>query len=110
MAKLNPTDRVPCRTPSSGKTGTVNVPKWKFDCIRSAILGILKVGDTPWKELTERVRKQLDASEVAAMGSLGWYVVTVKLELEVRGEIRRIVGEHHQILTLGSVADAKILQ
>lgn len=35
------------------------------------------------------------------MGKLGWHVVTVKLELEVRGEIRRTSDKSPQILTLG---------
>ena len=104
MAQLNRTERVACRTPAVGRTGVTRIPKWKFDCIRGAVLDVLKQEDTPWKDLTDRVRERLEESELEAMGSLGWHVVTVKLELEVRGEISRSAGPGRQILTLGDGA------
>lgn len=94
-------DKIACRTPAIGRDGTTNIPAWKFDCIRQAILEELSQADYLWSELTERVRARLTSEELAAMGKLGWHVVTVKLELEVRGEIRRTSDKSPQILTLG---------
>ena len=93
--------RVACRTPSPGRTGQTRIPKWKFDCVRAAILAALTDSDTEWKQLTDRVRERLSQPELDSMGSLGWHVVTVKLEMEVRGEISRVPGPGRQILTLG---------
>ena len=96
-----PEERVACRTPSPGRTGQTRIPKWKFDCVRAAVLAVLADGDTEWRHLTVRVRERLSQSELESMGSLGWHVVTVKLEMEVRGEISRVPGPGRQILTLG---------
>ena len=95
-----PDERVACRTPSPGRTGQTRIPKWKFDCIRQAIIEELKTADAAWVDLTERVRGRLSAGQLSSMGSLGWHVVTVKLELEVRNEIARKSGPGRQILTL----------
>lgn len=61
----------------------------------------LSHADCAWSDLTERVRTRLTSKELTDMGKLGWHVVTVKLELEVRGEIRRTSDKSPQILTLG---------
>lgn len=90
--------RVACRTPSPGKPGVTNIPKWKFDAIRGAVLDVLDDGDTAWRDLTDRVRDRLDAGKLARMGKLGWHVVTVKLELEVSGEIERVERVSPQLL------------
>jgi len=64
-------EKVTCRTPTEGRDGVTNLPKWKFDAIQSAILTVLK-----------------------------WHVTSVKLEMEVRGEIERIPGRVPQRLKL----------
>ena len=93
-------ERVVCRTPSVGRTGTTRIPKWKFDAVREAILQVLADGDVPFSELTDRTDAKLAADDRARMGSIGWHVTTVKLELEVRGEIRRLARPGKQILAL----------
>ena len=93
-------ERVVCRTPSVGRTGTTRIPKWKFDAVREAILQVLADGDVPFSELTDRTDAKLAADDRARMGSIGWHVTTVKLELEVRGEIRRLDRPGKQILAL----------
>ncbi|MYG43424.1 MAG: hypothetical protein F4203_09925 [Rhodobacteraceae bacterium] len=95
-----PEDRVACRTPASGKKGETRIPKWKFDCIRKAILECLRENQIPFVELTATVRKRLSSEELNNMGSLGWHVTTVKLELEVRGEIRRLPQKGKQIIEI----------
>ena len=78
--------RTPCRTLNPDKPGVTNIPTWKFDCTRAAILDELAVGAVAWTDLTERVRARKTDDEPDRMGSLGWHVVSVKLELEVRGK------------------------
>ena len=93
-------ERVVCRTPSVGRTGTTRIPKWKFDAVREAILQVLAGGEVPFSELTDRAGAKLADDDRARLGSIGWHVTTVKLELEVRGEIRRLDQPGKQILVL----------
>ena len=84
-------DRVGCRTPAEGRDGVTNIPAWKFDLIRGHIADILSDG-TPqvYNEVRDTVGARLSAEQADALGKLGWHVITVKLELEVRGEIERV--------------------
>lgn len=95
-------EKVVCRTPTEGRDGVTNLPKWKFDAIRSAILSTLETGDIPFSQLKDAVNSRLTEDELAHLGSLGWHTTSVKLEMEVRGEIRRIDGPGPQMLTLAS--------
>lgn len=95
-----PEDRVSCRTPTPGKKGVTRIPKWKFDCIRKAILEILQENEIQFVQLTDTIRNRLSSNELEKMGSLGWHVATVKLELEVRGEIRRLPQKGKQIIEI----------
>jgi hypothetical protein len=92
-------DRVICRTPTPDRQPT-RVETWKFDTVRRAILASLpRDGEgLPFKELPARVAAHLDAGSRARLGSVGWYTTTVKLELEVRGEVVRVPGRGAQRL------------
>ena len=105
MAKLAPEERVSCRTPNPGRKGECRIPKWKFDLLRNAVLEVLGENDAKFLELTDLVRGRLAASDLGRLGSLGWHVTTVKLEMELRGEIRRIPNASSQILSLGGKSD-----
>ena len=83
-------EKVACRTPAVGRDGVTNIPKWKFDAVRAAILDTLTKGPVFFKDLNEAVAERLDEASLAELGNLGWHVVTVKLELEVRGEVMRL--------------------
>lgn len=86
-------DRIACRTPAEGRDGTTNIPKWKFDLLRTAILKIVGAAGPDGmlnKDLRDAVGAALSAEDLERLGKLGWHVVTVKLELEVRGEIARM--------------------
>ena len=83
-------ERVACRTPAEGRDGVTNIPAWKFDAVRAAILAALADGPILYKDLNAAVSARLDEETLANLGKLGWHVVTVKLELEVRGEIERL--------------------
>lgn len=85
--------RVTCRTPAEGRDGTTNIPEWKFDVLRSAILKVVRAAGTDGmlnKDLRDAVGAELSPDQLKRLGKLGWHVVTVKLELEVREEIARM--------------------
>lgn len=93
-------DRVECRTPNAGRFGSTRVPRWKFDMIREAILAILDAepDGVPFAGLAARVQKRIPVERRTELGSIGWHTTTVKLELEVRGEIERVPDSSPQIL------------
>lgn len=92
-AMKNSEEKVLCRTPTPGKK-PVRIDRWKFNAVRRAILRALpgKGEGLLFKELARHVESLLNAEERSRLGSVGWYTTTVKLELEMRGEIRRIDG------------------
>ena len=95
--------KVPCRTPAEGREGVTNIPAWKFDLLRGAIHEVLgTAGEVAFGDLNDRVRAGLDPDELERLGSLGWHVTTVKLELEVRGEIERVPGKRPQKIRLAT--------
>ena len=82
-----------------GKEG-VNISKAKYDQMRGAILGSIRDhGEISFKELSGAVESRLTEG---FEGSIGWYVTTVKLDLEARGEIERVPGKSPQRLRLTS--------
>ncbi|KIC50025.1 hypothetical protein [Tateyamaria sp. ANG-S1] len=83
-------DKVACRTPAEGRDGVTNIPAWKFDAVRGAILDTLADGPIKAMTLKDAVGERLDPETLEKLGKLGWHVVTVKLEMEVRGEIERL--------------------
>ena len=97
MVKTEP--KVLCKTPAPGKQGT-RIPKWKYDAIRKAIRKAVPASDkgVPFKELASLVAKLLPKSDRQRIGSVPWHTVTVKLHLEVCGEIERIRGAKPQRL------------
>lgn len=88
-------EKVACRTPE-GKSDGTRIPAWKFHMLRAAILNAIGAAGLDGvlnKELNAAVETRLTADELDRLGKLGWHVVTVKLELEVRGEIARMKGK-----------------
>ncbi|WP_308917064.1 DUF6958 family protein [Jannaschia sp. LMIT008] len=85
------TERTPCRTPA-GKSAT-NIPTWKFDACRAALLAELTGGPVPAKDIAARAGERLSAPDRDALGALGWHMTTVRLEMEVRRELERIPGQ-----------------
>ena len=90
--------KIICRTPTPGRAPT-NIPKWKYDAVRAAILTVLKrEGESFFGDLPERVGKILSAADRAELGSITWHVTTVKLDMETKGEICRVPGKGRQRL------------
>ena len=81
----------------AGKAG-VNIDRGKYDTVREAILQSLhEHGTLTFGDLTEEVRGKLEGTFA---GSISWYVTTVKLDLEARGEIARVPRSRPQRLGL----------
>ncbi|MBL8520831.1 MAG: hypothetical protein JNK75_09165 [Betaproteobacteria bacterium] len=91
--------QVVCKTPTPGKA-PVAIEAWKHACVRRAILDVLpRDGDgMRFIDLPDAVRRQLGPEELRTLGSVSWYVTTVKLDLEVKGEVRRQPGTPQRLV------------
>lgn len=88
-------ERFHCLHPQ-GKQG-VNILRSKYEAVRDAILQVVEAeGVMYWSDLTDRCATLLPNFE----GSLGWYVISVKLDLEARGVIERLPGAGKQRIQL----------
>lgn len=92
-------ERVVCETPTPGKRPT-RIPRWKYELVRRAILESVPVDDCgiAFKELPAAVSGRLAPEERERLGSVSWYTTVVKLDLEVRGDLRRLAGSRPQRL------------
>src|ERR1700754_1628458 len=99
-------DKVVCKTPTPEKTSK-SIDKWKYDVVRRAILNILKSQPEGvlFSELAGLVDQNLSEYEKQNLGSVNWYTTTVKLDLEVRGEIRRLEKVSPQKLVVDYVEE-----
>ena len=92
-------ERVVCETPTPGKKPT-RIHKWKYDLLRDVILDI--VGRTPdgieFKALPDLVEARLSPQQLSDLGSVSWYTTSVKLDMEVKGDIARVAGARPQRL------------
>lgn len=83
--------------PEEGKQG-VNISRAKYGMIRQAILDAVRSqGSISYKGLVSLVEYKL---RNRFEGSVSWYVTTVKLDLEARGEIERTHERGEQTLRL----------
>jgi hypothetical protein len=90
-------DKILCRTPTAGKQPT-RIDTWKYDAVRRGILAALDrlpVG-VEFGDLPRMVERELSDDERERLGSIMWYTTTVKLDLEVQGEIERVPGAKPQ--------------
>lgn len=89
-------DRVTCNTPNpTRKKGFTRIPRWKYDALRRAIHKVMisaGARGATLDEMIEGVPRFLSEDERDELGSVPWHVTTVKLDLEVRGEVARIDG------------------
>lgn len=86
------------RTLHPEKKQGVNISRQKYEMIRKAIIDTLCARkEMTFMDLSRAVEKQLnDTFE----GSVLWYVTTVKLDLEARGEIKRVPNSRPQLVKL----------
>jgi hypothetical protein len=88
-------DKIACRTPAQGREGVTWIPAWKYAAVRRAILHAVDAAGAEglgFAELPGAVRARLSQQDLARLGSVGWHCTTVKLEMEVAGEIVRVEG------------------
>jgi hypothetical protein len=92
-------EKVLCRTPSAGKSAK-RIDRWKFELLRKAILSSLSTKEpgVVFNDLFGLVEARLTKRQIEEIGSIPWYTTTVKLELEVVGEIARVPGSSPQRL------------
>lgn len=85
--------------PDPGKQGE-NIVKWKYEAVRRVLLERVPRDErgVAFSQLSSLVEEGLDPEELANLGSVRWYTTTVKLDLEARGEIRRLPGRGPQRL------------
>ena len=93
--------RVVCHTPTPGKKPT-RIHRWKYDLLRRIILDILADnGDSvQFRSLPSLIEERLSPEQRASLGSVSWYTTTVKLDMEVKGDIERVPRITPQLLRL----------
>lgn len=98
---MNDDSRIVCHTPTPGKKPT-RIHKWKYDMLRGIILDILdgSADGVEFRSLSGLIEARLSAEQRANLGSVGWYTTTVKLDMEVQGDIVRIPNTSPQRLRL----------
>jgi hypothetical protein len=87
--------------PVAGKS-MPRITQEKYDLVRDAILQA--VASTPdgilFGDLPAQVSQLLSRQERESLGSVSWYTISVKLDLEARGLIERLPGARPQRLRL----------
>ena len=76
----------------------VNISRDKYEIIRRNIMSVLRAN----KEMTFMKLSRAVEKEVRGKfdGSVMWYVTAVKLDLEARGEIKRVPNSRPQLVRL----------
>jgi hypothetical protein len=92
-------DKVLCRTPTPGKSAK-RIDRRKYELLRAAILESLSVEEPGvlFTDLFGLVAKRLTPRQRKEIGSIPWYTTTVKLEMEVAGDIARVPDSSPQRL------------
>ena len=86
------------RTLHPEKKQGVNISRQKYEIIRKAIMATLRrQKEMTFMNLSRAVAKEVDEN---FDGSVTWYVTTVKLDLEARGEIKRVPNSRPQLVKL----------
>jgi hypothetical protein len=86
------------RTLHPEKKQGVNISREKYEVIRNAILCVLqKQKEMTFMNLSRAVEKEVNGNFV---GSVTWYVTAVKLDMEARGEIKRVPHSRPQLVRL----------
>lgn len=86
------------RTLHPEKKQGVKISKEKYEIIRKAILSTLtEKKEISFMNLSRAVEKEVNGT---FDGSVMWYVTTVKLDLEARGEVKRVPNSRPQLVKL----------
>ena len=86
------------RTLHPEKKQGVKISREKYEVIRKAILCVMeRQNEISFMNLAREVEKEVNGK---FEGSVSWYVTTVKLDLETRGQIRRVLNSRPQLVKL----------
>lgn len=86
------------RTLHPEKKQGVNISREKYEIIRKTILSVLKQNkEMTFMKLARAVEKEVRGT---FEGSVTWYVTTVKLDMEARGEVKRVLNSRPQLVKL----------
>lgn len=86
MATLNKLQKVECLNPNTGKK--MNIEKGTYDLFSKAIYHSLKKeGPITFTQLVEGVNDCFKQQKTKFDGSIGWYAVTVKNDMQAKGVI-----------------------
>ena len=86
------------RTLHPEKKQGVKISREKYEVIRKAILCVMEQQhEISFMNLSRAVEKEVNGN---FEGSVGWYVTTVKLDLEARGQIKRVTNSRPQLVKL----------
>ena len=86
------------RTLHPQKKQGVNISKEKYEIIRKAILNTLhSQKEITFMKLSRAVEKEVNGN---FEGSVNWYVTAVKLDLEARGQVKRVPNSRPQVVRL----------
>lgn len=89
-------DRI--RTLHPDKKQGVNISREKYEIIRKAILCVLQTQkEITFMNLSRAVEKEVNEN---FEGSVTWYVTAVKLDMEARGEVKRVPNSRPQLVKL----------
>jgi hypothetical protein len=76
----------------------VNISREKYEMIHEAILCVLQARkEITFMNLSRAVEKEVNGK---FDGSVTWYVTTVKLDMEARGELKRVPKSRPQLVKL----------
>lgn len=80
--------------------GNTRMAKVKYDIYKQALLDSIPSNDEGvlFTDLPGRVKEHLPQERLSGLGSIGWHVTSVKLDLEARSLIERIPGSKPQRL------------
>ena len=81
----------------AGKQG-VRIERAKYDAMRRALLKVIprRKDGVAFGDLADLVKPKLDRRAFPPEASVRWYVVTVKQDLEARGDIEQVPGVRPQ--------------
>lgn len=86
------------RTLHPKKKQGVNIRREKYEIIRNAILCVMQTEkEMSFMNLSRAVEKEVKGK---FEGSVTWYVTTVKLDMEARGELKRVPNSRPQLVRL----------
>lgn len=89
---------VVCETPTPGMKPT-RIDEWRYDLVRAAIPKVVPDEEgIEFRRLAGPVHDLIPTDELVRLGPVSFYTTTVKLDLEVKGEIERIPSSRPQRL------------